>query len=264
MPHAFQVSSFDRPQSIILQQSASMTQLPSLRDPLSESPSRTPTPLLLRSSVHESVRTLVYSSSVQAGTKASARRTNGRQTKIKADIRLLGGRWTEAFELYNEALSLTKASNDSVWQAATLEGLVTVQILQAWASSTKVCINCINSSFFASIAVTYPYRITLPTRVLRFSLCITFPPITPKQLASTALPPTPPSLLNHLLLSFTSPPVSALRSSSLPSGRTTDGTYNPCLFSSNQPSPTRRPTSDSGTSNLKWCITSDLPSPQPF
>jgi hypothetical protein len=132
------VTSFDRPLSLVVQPPSATTQAISLRDPLSESPSRTTSPLPLPGSIHDSIRATLTSTPSHSAPKASARRVAGRQAKIRADIRLMGGRWNEAVELFNDAINTTKASGDNVWQAAALEGLVTVQILQAWSSSTNV------------------------------------------------------------------------------------------------------------------------------
>jgi hypothetical protein len=35
---------------------------------------------------------------------------------------------------YNEALLLFRSSSDTVWQAATLEGMATVSIIDAWSA----------------------------------------------------------------------------------------------------------------------------------
>ncbi|THU80824.1 hypothetical protein K435DRAFT_972612 [Dendrothele bispora CBS 962.96] len=60
--------------------------------------------------------------------------SHGRLFKVTGDLFLLSGRTEDASIWYNEALQLFKPSVDSIWQAATLEGLATISVLDAWSS----------------------------------------------------------------------------------------------------------------------------------
>ncbi|GAA5969112.1 hypothetical protein JCM3765_002183 [Sporobolomyces pararoseus] len=61
----------------------------------------------------------------------SRKRVAGREKKLMGDMWLLAGRLNEAITAYNEAISLTKAWQDQVWQASALEGLAVALIVQA-------------------------------------------------------------------------------------------------------------------------------------
>ncbi|GAA5989707.1 hypothetical protein JCM5350_007364 [Sporobolomyces pararoseus] len=61
----------------------------------------------------------------------SRKRVAGREKKLMGDMWLLAGRLSEAITAYNEAISLTKAWQDQVWQASALEGLVIALVVQA-------------------------------------------------------------------------------------------------------------------------------------
>ncbi|KAJ7709879.1 TRAPP II complex [Mycena rosella] len=60
--------------------------------------------------------------------------SHGRLFKVLGDFFLLAGRTEDAAVWYNEALLLFKSSSDAVWQAATLEGMATVSIVDAWSA----------------------------------------------------------------------------------------------------------------------------------
>ncbi|KAF8212193.1 TRAPP II complex [Mycena galopus ATCC 62051] len=60
--------------------------------------------------------------------------SHGRLFKVLGDFYLLAGRTEDAAIWYNEALLLFRSSSDAVWQAATLEGMATVSIIDAWAA----------------------------------------------------------------------------------------------------------------------------------
>ncbi|KAJ7155939.1 TRAPP II complex [Mycena crocata] len=60
--------------------------------------------------------------------------SHGRLFKVLGDFFLLAGRTEDASVWYNEALLLFKSSSDAVWQAATLEGMATVSIMDAWSA----------------------------------------------------------------------------------------------------------------------------------
>ncbi|KAJ7452373.1 TRAPP II complex [Mycena galericulata] len=60
--------------------------------------------------------------------------SHGRLFKVLGDFFLLAGRTEDAAVWYNEALLLFKSSSDAVWQAATLEGMATVSIIDAWST----------------------------------------------------------------------------------------------------------------------------------
>ncbi|KAJ7235474.1 TRAPP II complex [Mycena haematopus] len=60
--------------------------------------------------------------------------SHGRLFKVLGDFFLLAGRTEDAAVWYNEALLLFRSSSDAVWQAATLEGMATVSIIDAWAA----------------------------------------------------------------------------------------------------------------------------------
>ncbi|KAJ7774579.1 TRAPP II complex [Mycena maculata] len=60
--------------------------------------------------------------------------SHGRLFKVLGDFYLLAGRTEDAAVWYNEALLLFKSSSDTVWQAATLEGMATVSIIDAWSA----------------------------------------------------------------------------------------------------------------------------------
>ncbi|GAA5896374.1 hypothetical protein JCM6882_000998 [Rhodosporidiobolus microsporus] len=59
------------------------------------------------------------------------KRVAGREKKLMGDMWLLAGRLTEAINCYNDAISLTKAWQDQVWQASALEGLVVALVIRA-------------------------------------------------------------------------------------------------------------------------------------
>ncbi|KAJ6502507.1 TRAPP II complex [Mycena sanguinolenta] len=61
--------------------------------------------------------------------------SHGRLFKVLGDFFLLAGRTEDAAVWYNEALLLFRSSSDAVWQAATLEGMATVSIIDAWAAT---------------------------------------------------------------------------------------------------------------------------------
>jgi trafficking protein particle complex subunit 9 len=42
---------------------------------------------------------------------------------------------------YSEALVLLKNSQDAIWHASTLEGLATIQVVDAWAANQTVSLN---------------------------------------------------------------------------------------------------------------------------
>ncbi|KAJ6496720.1 TRAPP II complex [Mycena vitilis] len=60
--------------------------------------------------------------------------SHGRLFKVLGDFFLLAGRTEDAAVWYNEALLLFRSSSDAVWQAATLEGMATVSIIDAWSA----------------------------------------------------------------------------------------------------------------------------------
>ncbi|KAJ7046805.1 TRAPP II complex [Mycena alexandri] len=60
--------------------------------------------------------------------------SHGRLFKVLGDFYLLAGRTEDAAVWYNEALLLFKSSSDAIWQAATLEGMATVSIIDAWSA----------------------------------------------------------------------------------------------------------------------------------
>ncbi|KAK7020579.1 transport protein Trs120 or TRAPPC9 TRAPP II complex subunit-domain-containing protein [Favolaschia claudopus] len=57
-----------------------------------------------------------------------------RFSKFSEIFFLLAGRTEDAAVWYNEALLLFRSSSDAVWQAATLEGMATVSIIDAWSA----------------------------------------------------------------------------------------------------------------------------------
>ncbi|GAA5826496.1 hypothetical protein JCM11251_002398 [Rhodosporidiobolus azoricus] len=59
------------------------------------------------------------------------KRVAGREKKLMGDMWLLAGRLAEAITCYNDAIALTKAWQDQVWQASALEGLVVALVIQA-------------------------------------------------------------------------------------------------------------------------------------
>ncbi|BGP16900.1 hypothetical protein JCM10213v2_004908 [Rhodosporidiobolus nylandii] len=61
----------------------------------------------------------------------SRKRVAGREKKLMGDMWLLAGRLSEAINCYNEAIALTKAWQDQVWQASALEGVAVALVLQA-------------------------------------------------------------------------------------------------------------------------------------
>ncbi|KAJ7940592.1 TRAPP II complex [Mycena leptocephala] len=60
--------------------------------------------------------------------------SHGRLFKVLGDFFLLAGRTEDAAVWYNEALLLFRSSSDTVWQAATLEGMATVSIIDSWSA----------------------------------------------------------------------------------------------------------------------------------
>ncbi|KAK4057137.1 hypothetical protein OIO90_001632 [Microbotryomycetes sp. JL221] len=65
----------------------------------------------------------------------SRKKIAGRERKLMGDMWLLAGRVPEAVACYTEALALTKAWSDQVWQASALEGLAVATVLQAFEGS---------------------------------------------------------------------------------------------------------------------------------
>ncbi|GAA5898275.1 TRAPPII-specific subunit TRS120 [Sporobolomyces salmoneus] len=68
----------------------------------------------------------------------SRKRVAGREKKLMGDMWLLSGRLSEAVSAYNEAISLTKAWQDQVWQASALEGLAVALVVQATQPKNQV------------------------------------------------------------------------------------------------------------------------------
>ncbi|GAA98290.1 uncharacterized protein L969DRAFT_339417 [Mixia osmundae IAM 14324] len=89
-----------------------------------------PTSLADQSNDHASAS---MSAVPQAG--RTSRRLPGRLAKIRADLKLMAGRWDEAQAGYNDAIVLAKNFSDHVWHASALEGLIALQIVQAWHST---------------------------------------------------------------------------------------------------------------------------------
>ncbi|GAA5864034.1 hypothetical protein JCM1840_000679 [Sporobolomyces johnsonii] len=65
------------------------------------------------------------------------KRVAGREKKLMGDMWLLAGRLNDAIASYNEAISLTKAWQDQVWQASALEGLAVALVIQATLPKTS-------------------------------------------------------------------------------------------------------------------------------
>ncbi|GAA6044610.1 hypothetical protein JCM8097_006453 [Rhodosporidiobolus ruineniae] len=61
----------------------------------------------------------------------SRKRVAGREKKLMGDMWLLAGRLSDAISCYNEAIALTKAWQDQVWQASALEGVAVALVIQA-------------------------------------------------------------------------------------------------------------------------------------
>ncbi|GAA6003089.1 hypothetical protein JCM10207_001980 [Rhodosporidiobolus poonsookiae] len=61
----------------------------------------------------------------------SRKRVAGREKKLMGDMWLLAGRLGDAITCYNDAVALTKAWQDQVWQASALEGLAVALVVQA-------------------------------------------------------------------------------------------------------------------------------------
>lgn len=61
--------------------------------------------------------------------------SHGRLFKVLGDFFLLAGRTMDASVWYNEALILLKSAQDAVWHASALEGLATLQVVDAWSSN---------------------------------------------------------------------------------------------------------------------------------
>ncbi|GLB34932.1 putative transport protein Trs120 or TRAPPC9, TRAPP II complex subunit [Lyophyllum shimeji] len=60
--------------------------------------------------------------------------SHARIFKVLGDLFLLAGRPEDALVWYLEALQLFKSSQDFAWHAATLEGLATVSVIEAWSA----------------------------------------------------------------------------------------------------------------------------------
>ncbi|KAF8077925.1 TRAPP II complex [Lyophyllum atratum] len=60
--------------------------------------------------------------------------SHARLFKVLGDLFLLAGRPEDAIVWYLEALQLFKSSQDHAWHAATLEGLATVSVIEAWSA----------------------------------------------------------------------------------------------------------------------------------
>ncbi|KWU44001.1 hypothetical protein RHOSPDRAFT_34430 [Rhodotorula sp. JG-1b] len=71
------------------------------------------------------------SSSAQLVDARARKRVAGREKKLMGDMWLLSGRPQEAIAAYNEAILLTKAWSDQVWQASAYEGVAVALVLQA-------------------------------------------------------------------------------------------------------------------------------------
>ncbi|GAA5987807.1 hypothetical protein JCM10908_007223 [Rhodotorula pacifica] len=71
------------------------------------------------------------SSAAQLVDARARKRVAGREKKLMGDMWLLSGRPQEAIAAYNEAILLTKAWSDQVWQASAYEGVAVALVLQA-------------------------------------------------------------------------------------------------------------------------------------
>ncbi|KIJ44069.1 hypothetical protein M422DRAFT_252562 [Sphaerobolus stellatus SS14] len=102
---------------------------------------RSSTPSVIRSSIYGPGRSVPSRavSMMSPSSKASHRHSGmsvpptGRLFKILGDLFLLAGRNSDAAVWYGESLTiLVKSPQDTVWQASVLEGLCTIQVLDAW------------------------------------------------------------------------------------------------------------------------------------
>ena len=75
---------------------------------------------------------------VSAMDKSNRRKMQGRVLKLKADLRTLAGRWSEATNLYNEAIVISKTTSDDVWHASAAENLIMLQAMSIWVSAKEV------------------------------------------------------------------------------------------------------------------------------
>lgn len=108
----------------------SRTSSPAVRDVRSPTPPpATPTASTSTVALNQSPTSASHSTGVIDS--RSRRRVAGRERKLMADMWLLSGRVQRAIETYNEAIMLTRAWADGVWQASALEGLATALIVQA-------------------------------------------------------------------------------------------------------------------------------------
>ncbi|KAI0362223.1 hypothetical protein OH77DRAFT_1416447 [Trametes cingulata] len=71
-------------------------------------------------------------------TTIGAASSHGRLFKVLADFFLLAGRLEEATIWYTEAIVLFKTPQDAPWHASALEGLATIPVVEAWASTHGV------------------------------------------------------------------------------------------------------------------------------
>ncbi|BGP55929.1 hypothetical protein JCM8202v2_003536 [Rhodotorula sphaerocarpa] len=106
---------------------------------ISASPKRDSLPFASSPHLPQSVKPVLPRTSSASGVATTAqlvdvrarKRVAGREKKLMGDMWLLSGRPQEAITAFNEAILLTKAWADQVWQASAYEGFAVALILQA-------------------------------------------------------------------------------------------------------------------------------------
>lgn len=104
-------------------------------DPSSQFPQYTPTNSRLLASRPASRRqsTMSVTPSTTSSKKKGIAPPTGRFGKMIGDFYLLSGKLGDAAAWYAEAITMFKLPIDHAWHAATLEGLATAMVLEAWA-----------------------------------------------------------------------------------------------------------------------------------
>ncbi|KAF8654133.1 hypothetical protein AX16_003664 [Volvariella volvacea WC 439] len=138
---------------------------------ISKGNSSIPTPAPLKRNVSSGPTFLQSTLSAQQPQKKrlstmGATSSHARLYKLLADLFLLSGRTEDAMLWYTEALVLFRSSTDCTWHAATLEGMATVTIIDAWAAGHGLQNSAGNNSEpWADVAEKLSQAITLYSRL---------------------------------------------------------------------------------------------------
>ncbi|KAH8106969.1 TRAPP II complex [Cristinia sonorae] len=131
----------DTPVRVSLPPLPSYNSQPELVTPGSSLRAKTPTPLTLKrnSSAGPGMPPSPYRHNSMPVKKRQnaigAVSSHGRLFKVLGDLFLLSGRTLDASVWYTEAIIMLKNPQDTVWHASALEGMATVQMIDAWSAT---------------------------------------------------------------------------------------------------------------------------------